>query len=1698
MKKILTILFSLSLFYNALPQIDASDNYFLICEQAQASFEEQAQIQQVDIYKVPGYKDFLNWKNFFHSRIGENGSISEYMQSIDNYYLSNIDIISENSLNWNYFGPEGLWPNFENPPTNFIDTNVGQGLIVSIWANESNVNRILCGGNWSGGVWLTENGGESWKNISESERMIQAVSSIWVNPSHIHEIYITTYSDPLAYSNGLFYSTYDEENDIYTWQQIFVHVNNPPPPVPPYNLYPSPNAWYRPIKFLKNSNGVMYLLTCTQLLRSIDNGLNWEIILTKHTDEYSDPCYSPWLSKRFFGDMEFDPEDNTIIYVTGPEAIRIHAVETDNIVIEYITDELLQNSYWDCAAAIMVDVHPNFQDRIYFTVNNLKKKDESGVDQGNDDKYVVVYDKPNHAYSFHHNSILNTMSSFTGQLLQCEVNPLNENEVYVGGVYPTGIDLSNDGIISSGIGAGLHNDNRSAIWVNDGPTNDILFLGTDGGLTKCINFPGLPWQYIANDGIGDDGIHNLDIQGFDCSSSVEDIVVFGTSHDGMALRKNGEWFRIFEGGDYQTILIDPTNPNKIYATRYAFSTSKLLEYSLDMGINQATFYPYTSLSFVEPPILFFRPRDLNTLYAGEYERILQFNTNNITAPPQEFKILNYDTYNNELNFREVGISDDLLDIIFLATDRFFNSWENWNTWTHQNAFFRASIGESGGITFTDLSFNLNNGLKGGPITGIAIEVQPENIVTVWTSFGGTSNDPSPDLYKKVYFSSNLGETWTPMADGLPEDIPVQDIQYDKRSGQLFVINDVGLYILDRSTSTWINYTGNLPPMISNRLRFSPFKSKIRVGSHGKGLWEADKPCFYNANPQIINTAKEWNCTVALNSDLIIAPGGVLNITKTVYIPENSKIVVQRGGKLILDGGTLTNACDGLWKGIEVWGTYNQSQSYTYQGAIEIINGGTIENAICGIQTIRYVIPGNGGGEAPDPLYTGGLVLCDGGKFINNETAVKFWPYNYSTSSSFFRDCEFITNNDLISGTDVGNFVEMHGISGIKIVGASFTDSHSFTDPAELTTGIAAYDSRLYVWPYNGQPSVFTGLYYGIKSLTHDPVKTINIENSQFLNNLRSVYLSGISNATVILNLFNPWSAFSIVGNENYCLYLDGCTAYCIEENDFINPNTGIDTGIGMIINNSGSTENFVYNNYFSDLANAVLAQNDNRSATGVPGLQIKCNQFTGNRSDIAVTLSIPLITPTSGIAKYQGANQALPFAPAGNLFSHTGPPGTPTDINNAANHVTYYYHNNQFYPLQPWYYTANTVKIWPVWGAFYNDQSCVSHLHHGGGGGGTGSIEDEQQLRQEMAVAEIKTDSVQSVLQALEDGGSTEDLKWEVDLSVPPDAMEVYNELMNKSPYLSDTVVGSAIEKESVLVNAMIRDVMVANPQSAKSEELLQKLDERTNPVPEYMVGQILQGRDLVSTYEDLQSKLAFYSQQKAYTQKQLVRFYLNDTINPSATDSLIALFNADHSVQSKYSLAFLLMEQGTGLSVLNAIPQQFTLSAEDLVAHQKMVDYYNLLMEVETGVPDSLQTEALFAIESTESGSASVYARNMLLALDAIEYNEPIILPDICKSSEAIEYEKLLNTAKEVKYLEVIPNPVKDYVIISWKLDKEPGTGKVTISGNLGNPVQEFSFTGMQDQKVVDTRSLKPGVYIATLYVDNMQLESVKFTIIK
>jgi hypothetical protein len=243
---------------------------------------------------------------------------------------------------------------------------------------------------------------------------------------------------------------------------------------------------------------------------------------------------------------------------------------------------------------------------------------------------------------------------------------------------------------------------------------------------------------------------------------------------------------------------------------------------------------------------------------------------------------------------------------------------------------------------------------------------------------------------------------------------------------------------------------------------------------------------------------------------------------------------------------------------------------------------------------------------------------------------------------------------------------------------------------------------------------------------------------------------------------------------------------------------------------------------------------------------------------------------------------------AGNLFDiHSNEPGDFDDMNNEANDFNYYYpFNAPDYPnTQPKDFTDQTVNDISV--LLDNDwlfeDGCPPTEEPGGGGSG------KDEFMEDMNTAEENISSTRANLDVLVDGGDTEGLNTEVETSIPPETIQVYNELMDKSPYLSDTVVSSAIEKEDVLPNAMIRDIMVANPQTAKSNELMDKLDERWNPLPEYMKAQILQGKSIVSIKEQLESELSAYKLQRAKAFNGLVRWFMNDTLNPVASsDSLV------------------------------------------------------------------------------------------------------------------------------------------------------------------------------------------------------------------
>lgn len=332
-----------------------------------------------------------------------------------------------------------------------------------------------------------------------------------------------------------------------------------------------------------------------------------------------------------------------------------------------------------------------------------------------------------------------------------------------------------------------------------------------------------------------------------------------------------------------------------------------------------------------------------------------------------------------------------------------------------------------------------------------------------------------------------------------------------------------------------------------------------------------------------------------------------------------------------------------------------------------------------------------------------------------------------------------------------------------------------------------------------------------------------------------------------------------------------------------------------------------------------------------------------------------------------------------------------------------------------------------------------------------------------------------------------------------------YNQQSYFAPYLSDTVMQSVIEKENVLNNAMVRDVLVANSQSAKSEVLMEAINQRWEPMPDYMKDEILEGSTIVSEKEKLEAELANYRHKSDIIFNQIIGNYLHDTLNIYALDSVFSLISQSEKLTHQYYRAILAAENNDTVlcnAILDGIATTWypdgNLSDELLsTIHYFQVIRNHGLNSLTVGAMDSTQLTALNNLMAN-SGSGSTWARNMLIAANKLSHNEQYFLPDELKSSEVSPI--LKKKISENSYIKAFPNPSREYVVFEYNI-KETEYAKnaiIVVSDSKGIVHDQIRLFRPVDQVVYITKNLKPGIYVCSLISGNALLGNLKLSILK
>jgi len=135
-----------------------------------------------------------------------------------------------------------------------------------------------------------------------------------------------------------------------------------------------------------------------------------------------------------------------------------------------------------------------------------------------------------------------------------------------------------------------------------------------------------------------------------------------------------------------------------------------------------------------------------------------------------------------------------------------------------------------GTTYT----NVTTGLPGRTITSVYVHPDSANVAAITFSGFGAG---------KVYKTTNGASSWINISGNLP-DSPTNDvlIYYPGVSTSIYyAAMDIGVFFTNNYGATWTELADGLPNTVAMHLDYHQSTNRLRIGTHGRGIWETPNP-----------------------------------------------------------------------------------------------------------------------------------------------------------------------------------------------------------------------------------------------------------------------------------------------------------------------------------------------------------------------------------------------------------------------------------------------------------------------------------------------------------------------------------------------------------------------------------------------------------------------------------------------------------------------------------------------------------------------------------------------------------------------------------------------------------------------------------------------------------------------------------------
>lgn len=767
-----------------------------------------------DLSKTKGWKYFKRWEMemLMHTNAqGEIGDPTEYINAAIDVADQKAAASSQRmaSSAWYPVGPNTI----PNNLTGYMENGIGRINCMTFHPTNANTYYV---GVAQGGLWKTTNNGASWTPLTDN-LPITRISDIVIDPADPDStMYISVcdfeYIGFGLYLNGRKRNThyglgiYKTTDAGQTWNATglsFQQTQGDASLIRKIIIDPT------------NSNN---LLACgvSGMYRSTNAGVTWTTVDT-----------------GLFWDMVIDPVSPNIIYAATGWVLNSNdgsagIMKSADFGLTWTTlptgipaTGLVQRVKLAIAAS-----DPNY-------IYALTVDTQSGL--------YGIYKTTNAGTSWTFiNPALNILEAGTGTNsggqgtydLGFMVSPTNRDELYAGGVNLWG--SSNGGVTFNpashwtlSYGATLHGDIH---FIVAHPVTGNIFVCSDGGVYYTTAYLTQTWNQ-ANNGNPwptqwtnvSNGMQITSFYRISSSRNAAGRLCAGAQDNATFYFENNAWSTIF-GGDGMDNYLDPLDNDLVFGS----SQYGNFYYSPDDGNSAGNLDANVNFEAGEwtSPIV----ADYNqygTIYCG-FENVTATSDNGTNWSA----ISNFPFLGNSQEVNAIAVANSNSNVIYAAKRVHYE-------YGLPSLLYKTI---NGGGSWTDITAGLPDSLY-----FTSVEVSETDPLTAYVTMAGFS---APD---KVYRTTNGGTTWTNISYNLP-NIPVNCVKYVPSANAVMIATDLGIYLFDGLTNTWVLRSTGLPNVICSDIDFNVALNKIYVCTFGRGIWATDLDVFTNLNaPAEINS-----------------------------------------------------------------------------------------------------------------------------------------------------------------------------------------------------------------------------------------------------------------------------------------------------------------------------------------------------------------------------------------------------------------------------------------------------------------------------------------------------------------------------------------------------------------------------------------------------------------------------------------------------------------------------------------------------------------------------------------------------------------------------------------------------------------------------------------------------------------------------